>query len=157
MKISHVHVDDVGRAALVVATNDDAIGNAYNIAAPEPLSGADSIRALGEPLGLEVSPIIPYSATLMKIVNFLINLLPAGSGNFLDKRLLKNWNELREKHGLTDDLVPRLDRDWIGYTTGNSVYDVTKLKELGMVWKWPDTTEGMKATVKWYQDNEWLP
>ncbi|MCP4644688.1 MAG: NAD(P)-dependent oxidoreductase, partial [bacterium] len=50
-KSSHVHVDDVGRAALVVAESDQSIGNQYNIADPNPIDGPEFMAALAEPLG----------------------------------------------------------------------------------------------------------
>lgn len=156
--LHQVHVDDVARAAVLVATKEGTVGQAYNIASPDLPSGFDSFRALAEPLGLEVRPTIPHSPALMGVLYFLAKLLPAGSGDFLDKRLQEKWKLMKEQYGLTDDLTPRLDRDWIGYAAGKGgYYDVTKLKELGMEWKWPNTIEGLKATVKWYRDNEWLP
>ena len=112
---------------------------------------------VAEPLGLEVKAWIPYFGPAMALLNAFSRLLPVGSPKFLNNRIRKNWKEIREQQGLTSDLDLRVDRDWIGYTTGENSYDVTALKELGMEWKWPDFTEGLKATIKWYQDQEWLP
>ncbi len=156
-KMHHVHVDDVGRAAVLVATEERSVGSAYNVAAPDPLTGVDSFRTLAEPLGLTVSPTIPYSPAFIDLLNFLIRLVPAGSGAFMGKRRQKKWKLMKEQYKLTDDLTPRLDLDWVGYLGKGGSYDITKLKELGMEWKWPDSREGLKTTVKWYQENKWVP
>jgi len=156
-KSSHVHVEDVGRAALIVATNDAAVGRAFNVAAPEPLGGTEFIHALADPLEMPLKPIIPFIAPLMTATGALMPLVPNFLFKPLNSFLRKRWKELREQRGLTSDLDFRFDRDWVGYTTGDNYYDTDSLAKLGMEWKWPDTTAGLKSTVDWYRDREWLP
>lgn len=156
-KSSHVHVEDVGRAALLVAEKDGSVGNAYNVADPNPIEGHVFIKALAEPLGMQVKEVIPYIAPLMAVTGTILSLLPNWIYNKISDRLGKRWDKLREERGLSDALRLRLDRDWTGYMTGENFYDVTKLKELGMQWKWPDAKEGLRATIEWYKDKEWIP
>ena len=41
--------------------------------------------------------------------------------------------------------------------TGDNFYDVSAIRELGMEWKYPDAVEGIRATIEWYRENEWIP
>ncbi len=154
---SHVHIDDVGRAALLVATSEGTVGQSYNVAAPEPVYGPVFIKALAEPLGLEVKPIIPFFQPLMTALGAVTPYLPDWPLSWVNTRLSKAWDTLVEERGLQNALKLRLDKDWIGYTTADNYYDVTKIEALGMQWKWPDTVEGLGQTIKWYQDQEWIP
>jgi len=154
---SHVHVDDVGRAAVVLAESDRSIGNSYNIADPNPVDGPTFIRALAEPLGITVKEIIPAFESVMALTGAMAVLVPEAPLNFVNKRLEAAWKELCDERGCTSDLRLRLDRDWLGYMTGANYYDVTAIKEIGMEWKWPHLTEGLKATIEWYREQEWIP
>lgn len=156
-KSSHVHVEDVGRAAALVATHELSVGKAFNVADPNPVDGTTFIRALAEPLGLKVRESIPYIGPLMNTAGVLTPYIPLLPFNLLNKSLGRAWDKFREERGLSDALQLRFDRDWIGYTTAPNYYDVTRLKELGMQWKWPDMVQGLKATIEWYRENEWIP
>lgn len=157
-KTSHVHVDDVGRAAVLVATREYTIGKAYNVADPNPLDALTFLRALAEPLGLTVKPFIPYSAPLMAFAGALLPHLPSFIPDLINRRVEKQWELFKQKHNLAPDgLRLRLDTDWIGYMTGDNYYDVTRLKELGMEWKWPDAVAGLQDTIRWYKEQRWIP
>ena len=156
-KSSHVHVEDVGRAAALVALSDKSVGKSYNVADPNPVDGPTFIRALMEPLGLKVKEVIPFFGPAMTATGAVAPYIPMSLFNPINKRLGKAWEKLCDQRGLTNELKLRLDRDWIGYTTAANFYDVTRLKELGMVWKWPDMVEGIKQTIGWYREHEWIP
>jgi nucleoside-diphosphate-sugar epimerase len=156
-KTSHVHVEDVGRAAVLLVEKDEAVGNSYNIADPNPLEGIELIHALADPIGLEVKNILPLNAPMMSIINAAVGATPGMPIRMINKRLALKWQEIQETYGVTADITPRLDTDWIGYMTGDNYYDITAIKNLGMEWKWPDAVAGIKATYDWYQKMEWLP
>ncbi|MFO8058063.1 MAG: NAD(P)-dependent oxidoreductase [bacterium] len=154
---SHVHIDDVGRAARLVAQSDGTVGKAFNVADPNPLAGPAFVRALADPLGLEVKPWIPYSGPVASSFGALLPVLPDAPFRWLNNFLEKRWEALKESHGLADGLRLRLDPEWIGYMTGDNYYDVSGLKKLGMEWKWPDAVEGLKSTIEWYKKERWIP
>ena len=156
-KSSHVHVEDVGRAALQVAISEGSVGKAFNVADPNPLDGPTFIRALAEPVGLEVKEWIPFIKPMMTATGAIAPFIPLGLLRPVNNFIAKRWSRLVEERGLTSELNVRLDRDWIGYTTSDNYYDVSRLKELGFEWKWPNAVEGLKATINWYREHEWIP
>jgi nucleoside-diphosphate-sugar epimerase len=156
-KSSHVHVEDVGRAAALVAEKDESVGRAYNVADPNPVDGREFVKMLAEPLGIEVKSVVPYLGPLMALFGATVPLIPLSAFKPINNFVGKQWDQLCEERGLTSDLKLRFDRDWVGYVTGANYYDVTRLKELGMEWKWPDAREGLRATIEWYKEHEWIP
>jgi nucleoside-diphosphate-sugar epimerase len=154
---SHVHVDDVGRAALTAAKSDRAVGNAYTIADPNPLDGITFMRALTDPLGIELKPVVPLFSPMMSVFEPLLRHSPHWPENKLNQWLSGAWKKACAERGLTNDLRLRLDRDWLGYMTGDNYYDVSALKDIGMQWKWPDAVEGLRQTIEWYKEKEWIP
>jgi dihydroflavonol-4-reductase len=153
----HVHVEDVARAALLVAEHPDAVGMAFNTVDQEPVDGPAFIRAMAMPLGLEVKEVIPFPAGIVSIAAGLIGASPLFIFDALNRIVARGWSKIKEQHGLTDELRPRLDRDFIGYTTSDHVYDYTRIEKLGMKWKHPNFTEGIKETIQWYKEHEWIP
>jgi nucleoside-diphosphate-sugar epimerase len=153
----HVHVEDVAQVALLVAESPDAVGQAFNAVDRTPVDGPTFVRALAEPLGLEVKEAIPYSGGLTSVLSALVGSSPLFIFDALNRILARRWSKVKEDQGLTDDLRPRLDRDWIGYMTADHVYDFTRIEKLGMNWKHPDFVEGMKETIEWYKQHEWIP
>lgn len=155
---SHVHIDDVGRAADLVARSEGTTGKAFNVADPNPLEGSAFLRALAGPLGLEVKPWIPFSKTVASGVGALLPVMPDAPFRVLNNFLEKRWDALKKEKGLAENgLRLRLDPEWMGYMTGDNYYDVSSLKELGMEWKWPDAVEGLKSTIEWYKEERWIP
>ncbi len=154
---SHVHIDDVGRAAQLIARSEGTAGKAFNIADPNPLEGSAFVRALAEPLGLEVKPWIPYSGPIAAGLGALLPVLPEAPFRALNNFLEKRWEALKKERGLAAGLRLRLDREWAGYMTGANYYDISRLKELGMEWKWPDPVEGLRSTIEWYKKERWIP
>lgn len=154
---SHVHVADVARAAVLLATHPRAVGRAFNLADPAPVDGPTFVRMLAAPLGLEVKEVIPYWSPAARWLGALVGRVPTLMLNPLNRWLARRWQEVKAEHGLTDDLCPRLDRDWAGYVTGDNVYDSSRIAGLGMTWKYPDPVAGLAETIAWYQANEWIP
>jgi nucleoside-diphosphate-sugar epimerase len=154
---SHVHVEDVARGAALIATHPQAVGQAFNMTDPTPLDGPTFLRALTQPLGLKLREVIPFWPPLMKALGALTALTPLWVFDLLNRRLARHWDEIKAKHGLSDQLRPRLDRDWVGYMTADNVYDHTRLARLGMVWKYPDPVVGLRETIAWYKEKEWIP
>jgi len=154
---SHVHVEDVARGAALIATHPLTVGQAFNMADPTPVDGPTFIRMLAAPLGLELKQVIPYWSPAGGLLGAVMGHVPRFSLHWINRRLARLWEETKAKHGLTDDLRPRLDRDWAGYLTGDNVYDSTRIAKLGMAWKYPDPVAGLRQTIAWYKENEWIP
>lgn len=154
---SHVHVDDVGRAAAILGKNPKAVGRSFNIADPNPVDGLSFTKALTDPLGIELKETIPLYPPLMSLVSSLVGLMPSMPIDMLNRRISENWKTVQDEKGLAPALGLRLDRDWIGYMTGDNFYDVSAIRELGMEWKYPDAVEGIRSTIEWYRENEWIP
>jgi len=154
---SHVHIDDVGRAARLVAKSEKAVGHAYNVADPNPLEGSAFLRALADPLGIEVKPWIPFSGVLASAAGSLLTILPGTLFGVLNNALRRRWENLKKERGLAEALNLRLDPEWVGYMTGDNYYDVSRLSDLGMEWKWPDAVMGLRSTIEWYKEHRWIP
>jgi nucleoside-diphosphate-sugar epimerase len=153
----HIHVEDIARAALLVSEADGAVGNRFNAVDTNPVDGPTFVRAMAEPLGFKVKEVLPYSPGLTAVFAALMGVTPLFLYNAINRVLAKRWDKVKERHGLSDDLRPRLDRDWMGYFTADHVYDFTSLQKLGMEWKHPDFVQGIKETIEWYKEHEWIP
>lgn len=152
----NVHAADVGRGVVLLAEKEAAVGNRYNCVDKKPLSTPDFIGAMAEPLGIKVLKTLPYNRVIAYMFLRPVELLPDITGGF-NRRLNKQWEEVKEEHGLTGNLTPRIDKDWIGYTMHDHVFDFTAIEDLGMEWKYPDFKEGIRETIEWYKENEWIP
>ncbi len=151
----HVHVADVAGAAVLCATHPDAAGRAFNVADREPLGLGETFGALIGAVGMTAAPKLSgrlfWGATL-----FVLAHLPARVLREFNRRLQKG-HEILVSRGLPDRLVPRLDRDWIGYFSGDFVFDVRRLASLGFSWEHPDFRRSIGGVVEWYRGAGWLP
>jgi nucleoside-diphosphate-sugar epimerase len=151
----HVHVEDVARAVVSLATDARAIGGIYNLADDSPLPAGELIRILGEATGVRITtPALPWWLT-----RFFGLLKPILRRIFVkeNSRLLHMWQKLADKKELVVALQPRIDVDWVDFMFLPHSYDNRRLKALGFEYRHPDVRVGLRETVSWYKENRWLP
>jgi uncharacterized protein YbjT (DUF2867 family) len=76
VNMSPVHVEDVARAFAVSLTNDETVGEVYELGGPEVLTWTDMIRRIADAVGRR-KWILPMPIGLMKIAAALLDWLPA--------------------------------------------------------------------------------
>ena len=157
-----VHVDDVALATLILAESPDAPGHSYNVADETPIPMMESFRFIIETVGIKISgeiwnPKILFM-TIARVLNLLIcKAIPFNPFSLINGMILKHWEEMVKQKGLVRNLRPRIDKDWIGYGTGDHWYDISRIKTLGFKPLFPDFKQGMKETISWYRKNKWIP
>ena len=67
------------------------------------------------------------------------------------------WKVYVAAQKLTPGFTPGIDSDALDYFSGQSRMDMSRLRDAGFVFQYPDSREGLKETVQWYVDNKWLP
>ena len=151
----HVHVEDVARAAVLLATHKDSVDRVFNVCDDEPASAGDLVRMLAASVGIRVTePGLPWWTT-----KFVFLIRPIGT--WLLKRenpkLAHLWNKLVAEKGMRDSLIPRIDIEWLDYVLDDHGFDSSALKALGFELKHPTINEGMPPTIDWYREQRWLP
>lgn len=157
--MQHVHVEDVAGAIMTVldAPEEKVRGLAFNVGDDRSLTQGELFRAIMPGLGLEPAFSYPYFTRLYWPFIRLLLALPDSVFNRMNGYFNRKWKKVAEDHGLSLTLAPRLDRDFLGYMKTDYVLDSGRLKALGFRLKHPDAAQGIAATLKWYQENEWLP
>jgi len=157
--MQHVHVEDVAGAVAALLEADDklVIGRAFNVGDDTPLTQGELFRAIMSELDLKEQFSYPYyTRAYWPFIRALL-ALPEGAFTRLNRFLEKKWSDVIKNHRLEKALIPRLDRDFLGYMNADYVLDNSSLKSLGFKLKYPDTSSGLGETVKWYQERKWLP
>lgn len=149
-RMQHVHVADVARAAVLLATRDDAVGRAFNCAGDEALSWTDLGVWLCDSFGLGRRR-IPG-----RFVNALASL-PERLAARANVRISRRWDRLREREGLGPELRPRFDRELLAYLAGDHVYDTSALAALGFRPQHPRLSDEIGPLLSWYRAKRWLP
>lgn len=151
----HVHVEDVARAAVILATDERAAGGIYNIADDQPLPAGELIRIFGEATGVTITtPALPWWLTRM--AGWFKPILR----RFFAKeniKLARVWQKLADKRDFEVALQPKIDIDWVDFMFLPHSYDNQGIKALGFAFKHPDPRVGLRETVAWYRQNRWLP
>jgi nucleoside-diphosphate-sugar epimerase len=151
----HVHVEDVARAALLLATHDDAVGGVFNVSDDEPTSAGDLVRMLAAAVGIRITePGLPWWTT--KFV-FLIRPIGAWFLGRENPKLAHLWGKFIAESGLSAALTPRIDIEWLDYVLDDHGFDNAALGRLGFTLNHPSITEGMRTTLQWYRERGWLP
>ena len=151
----HVHVEDVARAALLLATHEDAVGRVFNVNDDEPASAGELVRMLAASVGIRVTePGLPWWTT-----KFVFLIRPIGT--WLLKRenpkLAHLWSKLVAEKEMSAALIPRIDIEWLDYVLDDHGFDCSALAALGFELKHPTINEGMASTLEWYREQRWLP
>ncbi len=151
-----VHAADVAHAAVFVMDKRDAYGETFNVCDDTPLPFGDIINAAIEAYGFPITAKIPVppiwlNKLAMPIIDndAFFHAVNVGAGIL--------WKVIQKRHGLTEDLVPRIDRATAAYFVRNVVFSNAKLRQLGWTVEHPDIRAAFAGVLRWYQDNRWAP
>jgi nucleoside-diphosphate-sugar epimerase len=133
-----VHVEDLVNAAIFLAENDNAIGEAYNILSDSYLQEQWLEFLYGE-LGMTFTT-IAFPWILYKLFS---------------KTLLKLAN-LKERKAIKYGIRPQFDVSMIRYITHQYYFSNQKIKDLGFEFKYKDFEKGTSETIDWYKRNGWF-
>ena len=151
----HVHVEDVARAALLLASHDDAVGGVFNVCDKEPTSASDLVRMLAGAVGIRVTtPGLPWWTTKFA---FLIRPIGAWLLKRENPKIAYLWGKLADELNLSGALTPRIDIEWLDYVLDDRGFDSSALEALGFEYKHPTIPDGMRTTIEWYREQGWLP
>lgn len=155
--MSWVHAKDLSGAVRFILGNKDTIGEVYNVADDRPITLQELFETVFGAYGYEWKGTFPYPKTIIASFAKLAMHFPSIFFMGITAFMRSEWNKTREKYGVDEALQPRFDRDFMSYMLGDRVYDNSKIKKAGYKFRYPDAIEGLKETLKWYQDNNWLP
>jgi nucleoside-diphosphate-sugar epimerase len=133
-----IHVEDLVRAAIFLAENEESIGQHYNLVI-DPCYQDEFLEYLADLLNVEYFN-FPILWSIYKVFSSILF--------WLNKR--KN---LKAKRLNTRPLV---DVDMVAYTRHQYFFSNEKVKRLGFIFKFPEFRSATKDTVDWYLKNKWL-
>jgi len=134
-----VHVEDLARAAIYLAERDESIGEIYNILSDSPLQ-EDWLESLYNEIGI--------SFTTIPLPSFI---------HAAFAKLLFYIAKKKEKKAKKYGIRPKFDLPMLGYLTHQYYFSNKKVKDLGFQFKYDDFKHGIHETIKWYEENGWLP
>lgn len=154
-RASHVHAEDVARAAFFLLNRKDLAGEAFNICDDSPIYLEDFVKAIAEPFGVEINPIIPYSPTAMKVLRYLLNMMPKAGIKKANSYLQKKWKKYKEEHDVKEGLSPCIDTAWLDYLAYEKVFSIEKLESVGFALKHPSAIKGLRRMAEHYIENNY--
>jgi nucleoside-diphosphate-sugar epimerase len=152
-----VHALDVARAAIHLMRNGQD-GEAYNVCNDDDVPVSDFSNVACREYGLPVLPLPPVPLLPKGVMHHLLPL--AGRPELfavLNAATSRIWEHLRRKHGLLGDLRPKFDKEMMGYTVRDSVFDNAKLKATGFALRFTDFASVVRDAMEWYQQERWIP
>jgi nucleoside-diphosphate-sugar epimerase len=136
-RIPFVHVRDVVRAALHLATEPQAKGQIYNLNDDTQMSTVDYMRHVSALMGSFFVKLPPVPIKPLKRV-----LVAAAKASQTAARRL----------GTTSPI----EADTIAYLGEDFTYSNDKLKGAGFKFLYPDARDGVRDTIEWYRKEGWL-
>jgi nucleoside-diphosphate-sugar epimerase len=155
--INWVHARDLARAVHFLLGRSDARGRIFNVADDYPVTLSELFSVIFLPFGFEWKSVVPFPRRAVSRIARMAMTLPPASFDKITEFMQDEWDRVKERYGLSDDLQPRLDKDLLSFLIGDRIYDNSKLKELGFTFRYPDPRKGFSDAIKWYQKNKWLP
>ncbi|MDD5225491.1 MAG: NAD-dependent epimerase/dehydratase family protein [bacterium] len=158
-RLNMVHVKDVAEAAVhVLGQENISSGEVFNLADCDIMSAAEFFAAFYRAFGIQpgrkinIPPFIfDKSVALIGVFSGPRTLAP------LNRWLEQAWRQIVNKYHLEPILTPHVVRDDLYYFGGNHAYDASKLIHTGYHFLYPGFAEGFAETVKWYQEQRWIP
>lgn len=126
-----VHVRDLVRAAVHLADDPDAVGEAYNVTS-DAIGQDELVRFLTAELGVR-GPTLPVPYHLYALLGRLTYPLALKSEEFARHR----------------DTRPLVDAPMVRYLTANMWFSNRKLKDTGFGFEYPDPRLGLREYVQW--------
>lgn len=154
----HIHVRDVARATLHLMETSRSIGNTYLCCDKTPIKWNELMHLVYQCIGHQPARIRKWSQPLQFAISRLgARLVPQFIYDFIGGRVEDAWLTVCQEHNLEPVLVPRLERDMMGYLLGDHIYDTSALDALGFEWEFPDIADGLKNTYDFLVKNRWIP
>ena len=133
-----IHVEDLVRAALFLAENNNAIGEAYNLVI-DPCLQEEFLEYLADLLNVDYFNFPVWWPFYKLFSKFLF---------WLDSRKENKARKLNSR--------PPVDLSMAGYMIHQYLFSNKKIKELGFRFKFPDYKSATKDTIEWYLKKRWL-
>jgi dihydroflavonol-4-reductase len=133
-----IHVEDLVRAALFLAENGKAVGEAYNLVI-EPCFQEDFLEYVASLLNVDYFNFPVWWSFYKFYASFLF---------WLSKRKEKKARKLNSR--------PPVDMAMVSYMRHQYFFSNEKIKKLGFKFKFPDYKSTTKNTIDWYLKNGWL-
>lgn len=127
---SHVHAEDVARAAYFLSTKEEAEGQIYNIAEDGPESTDELLDIGSKIIGIKLMP----GRVTPRIMNFAARLA--------------------ELHGKIKKKDPIFERHGVKYMLYHHIISNEKIRKLGFQCKWNIKT-ALPEIIEWYQKTNW--
>jgi nucleoside-diphosphate-sugar epimerase len=137
-RIPFVHVVDVCRAALHIATSPDAENQIFNLNDDSRMTNIEFFKFVGALEGrstVELPALVPMAA----IRRFAVGLA-------------KSLDAVARLAGKRSPL----EADSADYVGRDILYSNRKLKDVGFEFTYPDAREGIRDTIAWYHEEGWL-
>jgi len=133
-----IHVEDLVRAAIFLAENDKAIGQAYNLVIDNCFQ-EDFLEYLADLLNVNYFNFPIWWPFYKLFSKFLF---------WLYKRKDKKARKLNSR--------PPVDLSMADYIKHQYLFSNKKIKDLGFEFKFPDYKSATKNTIDWYIKNKWI-
>lgn len=155
-KSNWVHAADVARAALFFLERPDAWGEAFNVCDDTPLAFGEIVNAAIAAYGFPITATVPIPPRwLGRLAVPVLESDPVlGAINAAAGVL---WKVVRKRHGLAEDLSPRIDRALGAYLIRDRVFSNDRLRRLGWEPRYPDLRRALPEVLAWYQERGWAP
>ena len=150
------HVCDAADAVELVLRHPEARGALFNVTDETPLTFGEVLTSIAEAYGIDLGPSVPIpNAAIWALLSPLVD----NEWAFDQARALLGlgWKRIQKVHGLKSPLKPRLNRDALYYLGDEAIVVANAITELGWTPRWPDFREGIKPTLRWYQEEGWAP
>jgi nucleoside-diphosphate-sugar epimerase len=156
-----VHLEDVARAALHVATHpDDAavVGRAFNVADEAPLPLSEHLETALAALGYRPGRILPTFPRLTSSLLWLFRHVPDHALlDRVNRRLEVRWRDLAARTGTAPALAPRIDREALHWIAADHYYDTSRLARIGWRARHPVSTPAVVETIRGLLSQRLLP
>lgn len=139
--ISHIHVEDVARAAVHLAKLPQAANQIYNIADSDLVSNFETLELIAKAFK---SWMLPHREKTLGIPIF--HTAPA---------LLKFSGMVEELRAKIKGGYPRFDRHGAAMLTRNHMLSNKKLLSTGFKLRWPSIRESLPEVLRWYEETNW--
>jgi nucleoside-diphosphate-sugar epimerase len=151
-----VHAADVARAALFVLERRDAYGETFNVCDDVPLTFGEIVNAAIAAYGFPITATVPIPPKWIgRLAVPLLESDPVlGAINAATAVL---WKVLQQRHGLAEDLSPRIDRALGAFLIRDRVFSNARLRGLGWEPRHPDIRRALPEVLAWYQERRWVP
>lgn len=139
-----VHAHDVGQAAVLLATQAEALdGRAFNVADDVPLPLEELARAVLQAAGAREAGRLPYSPRPARMGLWFARHLPEWVlWRPLNRRIARGWK--RAFGGQPPLAPPRLEPDLLEQLSADRWYDSQRLRALGFSPRFPSAVEGLQ-------------